>query len=224
VVVRRLTSALVPLLAVAVLLTAACSDSDKKAEDDPAALTTTSSTEVPSRDDPKLAPFLLTVADLPAGFAETPGTDSTVTSFCAGQDAVAGLVAAGRAYASFSRTPAGAAVLHLVFRFRKGDAATFVQQGRAILDTCSNVPDIRGLAFSYDDSVPAVEELFAKLDHVTRHGTSAGSGNLSEDVAMFRRGDIGELVAVLTNGAPRAETDALAVAAFRAAIRKAPES
>ena len=49
-----------------------------------------------------------------------------------------------------------------------------------------------------------------------------GRGNLGEDVAVFRRGDLGELVAVLTNYLPRDQTDAVALAAVTAAVRRAP--
>lgn len=217
--VRRPTSVLAVLLAGLLLVGAACSDDKPSAPD----LTSTSSTELPDRNDPKLDAYLVRATDLPAGFTASPDADNTVTSFCAGQDAVAGLQASARAFVAFQRNPAGAAVLHLIFRFKKGDAATFIDQARAILDSCSNVPDIHGLAFAYDPSSAEVEGALADTDaHVSRHGTSVGKGNLSEDVGMFRRGDVGELVAVLTDGQPRDQTDALALAAFSAAVRRAP--
>jgi hypothetical protein len=220
VVVRRPTSVLAALLAGALAVSGACSGDDHRSTPD---LSSTTSTELPSRNDPALQPYLLGAGDLPAGFAASTATDNTVTTFCAGQDAVAGLRATARAFAAFSRTPAGAAVVHLIFRFRAGEATTFVDQSMAILDTCSNVPDIRGLAFAYDPSTPAVDAALAGTDgHVSRHGTSVGKGNLSEDVAMFRQGDVGELVAVLTDGQARDQTDALALAAFTAAVKKAP--
>jgi hypothetical protein len=220
VVVRRPTSVLAALAAAALLLGAACSDDDHPSTDP---TSSTASTELPARNDPTLGKHLLRATDLPAGFAAVAGRDDTITSFCAGQDAVAGLQATARAFVSFTRTPAGAAVLQLIFRFREGDAARFMDQSTAILDTCSSVPDIHGLAFAYDPSTDAVDAILKDSDaHVSRHGTSVGRGNLNEDVAMFRRGDVGVLVAVLTNDQTRDQTDALAVAAFTAAVRRAP--
>jgi hypothetical protein len=216
--VRRPTSVLAVLLAAVLLAGAACSDDHPSKPD----VSSTSSTQVPDRNDPALGRFLIKASDLPAGFIASTA-DNTITSFCAGQDAVAGLRASARAFVAFGRNPAGAAVVHLIFRFHKGEAATFIDQARAILDTCSNVPDIRGLAFAYDPSAPAIDAALTHTDaHVSRHGTSVGRGNLSEDVGMFRRGDVGELVAVLTDGLPRDQTDALALAAFSAAVKRAP--
>jgi hypothetical protein len=108
-----------------------------------------------------------------------------------------------------------------VFRFRSGDAARFVEQARAALDSCSDVPDIQGLAFAYEPSTPGVEAVFADADgFVTRHGTSAGSQALHVETAVFRNGDIAELVAVLLVNGTREELDALATSTFAAAVRR----
>jgi hypothetical protein len=109
----------------------------------------------------------------------------------------------------------------MVFHFRTGDGARFVDQAGEVLDRCSNVPDIHGLAFAYSPVDPSVDAALAGTDdHVARFGQSAGNGNLSEEIAVFRHGDIATLVAVLAVSAPRADLDALAATAFRAAATR----
>ena len=119
----------------------------------------------------------------------------------------------------FTRDGGGASVIQLLFRFHDDDAAAFVAQARDILDRCSNVPDATGLAFAYDALAPDLEALLSSGsdEHVGRHGTSVGSGNLTVDLAVLRRGDIAQLVAVLGLELPRADLDALAASAFDAA-------
>ena len=201
------------------LLTAACSGDDGGGDD-----TTTTSFVEPGGSststtvDPTLAPFLLEASDLPGSFRAVGGIDDTITSFCANEDAAAGLQASSRSVVAYGRDPGGASVVQLVFRFRDGDAARFVEQAGQVLDRCNDVPDIRGLAFAYEPVSAAVEGALAGTDgHVARYGLSAGSGSLSEQVAVFRHGDIAHLVAVLAVDTPRADLDALAVAAFTAA-------
>lgn len=165
-----------------------------------------------------LRPYLIGADDLPPGFQPASSVDDTITSFCAGEDAAAGLQATARSVQAFNRTPAGASVLQMVFHFREGDAARFVEQAGQVLSRCSNVPDIRGLAFAYSPVDATVEAALGGTDaHVARYGESAGNATLTEEVAVFHHGDIAALVAVLAVNAPRADLDALAAAAFRAA-------
>ena len=66
--------------------------------DDGGPATTTSSDSTSSTiapDDPTLEPLLLTAADLPEGFTPTEDVADTVTTFCAGQDATAGMSGGG---------------------------------------------------------------------------------------------------------------------------------
>jgi hypothetical protein len=212
-------------------LLAACSGDDGSRADRAASSTSssTSSTastvageETTTTVPPELAPYLIAASDLPAGFAPSGGADDTITSFCASEDAAAGLRATKRAVAAFNRSPAGASVLQMVFHFRSGDGARFVDQAGDALDRCSNVPDIHGLAFAYSPVDPAVDAALAGTDdHLARFGQSAGNGNLSEEIAVFRHGDIATLVAVLAVSTARADLDALATAAFRAAAARA---
>jgi hypothetical protein len=212
--------ALVTLLVAA----AACSDGapDKGAKSSTsstAASGSTSTTELAAANDPALRPLLIESSDLPAGFARAADVDRTVTTFCAGEDAAAGLQASGRALVGFTRTPAGASVVHVVFRFKDDGASAFVQQAKALLARCSNVPDATGLAFAYEAATPSVDAVLADTEgHVTGHGTSAGSGKLAIDLAVFRKGDLGELIAALTVDQDRAATDTIALAAFTAAV------
>lgn len=198
------------------LLAGACSGGDDGAS--PTSTTAPDASSTSTTVDPALAPFLIQATDLPGAYRAVGDIDDTITSFCANEDAAAGLRATSRSVAAFARDPAGASIVQLVFRFREGDAARFVQQAGEVLDRCSNVPDIRGLAFSYEPVTPEVEAALAGTDaHVARFGISAGNGSLTEELAVFHHGDIAHLVAVLAVDAPRAELDTLAAAAFRAA-------
>jgi hypothetical protein len=199
------------------------------ADDDPPSSTTTttsspsSSTTTPDAD---LAALALAATDLPAGFAVSADVDDTITAFCANEDATAGLQASGREVRGFTRTPAGASVLQLLFRFADDGAATFVRQAGEILERCSGVPDVTGLAFEYDALTAGLEDPIAAVSdsHVGRHGVSIGSASLTLDLVVFQRGDIGQLVAVLGVDLPRQELDALAGAAYAAAAAHASEA
>ncbi|HJR25354.1 MAG TPA: hypothetical protein VJ804_07770 [Acidimicrobiales bacterium] len=210
---HRLRAALLAALLVA---GAACSDDDDTA-------TTTTPTTATTVADPALDAVLVRQEELPAGFEPSPDVDDTITAFCAGEDAAAGLQATGRALAGYRRQPEGASVIHLVFRFRTGDAERFVDQAAAILDRCSEVPDTTGLAFTYTPAAPAVDAALAGTDaHVARHGVSIGSGNLAIDIGVFRYGEVGELVAVLAVDATRDALDGLSAQAFAAASARRP--
>lgn len=203
------------LLALAIVVlgpVTACTDDDTSGA--------TSTTAAESSD---LSVLALEVDDLPAGFAAAEEVNDTITAFCVNEDATAGLLASDRVVRGFTRTPAGASIIQLVFRFDDDGAATFVSQARAMLDRCSGVPDVSGLAFEYDELAAGLEEPIADAsdDRVGRHGTSVGSGNLTIDLMAFRHGDIGQLVAVLGLELPRAELDELAATAFRAVAAKA---
>jgi hypothetical protein len=194
----------------------ACSGDDASDGGEATSTTTTES-------DPALEAVLLRQDELPAGFAPSPDVDDTITAFCAGEDAAAGLQASARALAGFRRQPEGASVIHLAFRFRAGDAVRFVEQAGGILDRCSDVPDMSGLAFTYTPTAPAVDAALAGTDaHVSRHGVSVGSGNLSIDIGVFRYGEVGELIAVLAIDTPREPLDALSARAFAAAASRRP--
>src|SRR5690606_13848429 len=97
-----------PLLLVLAVLAAAgaCRDDDQRTAPTttpPATSTTTTeapwatTTTVPE----DLAPLLLTDGDLPDDFVASDGVDDTITSFCVGQDAAAGLRASSRAVVGF---------------------------------------------------------------------------------------------------------------------------
>ncbi len=163
-----------------------------------------------------LAALLLDEGDLPAGFTVSASVDDTITTFCAGEDATAGLQATEREVRGFTRTGGGASVIQLVFRFRDQDAAAFVAQADAVLGRCSGVPDLTGLAFEYDALTPELDAtLVASSDaHTGRHGVNVGSGSLSIDLAVLQRGDVGVLVAVLGIDLARVELDDVARAAF----------
>jgi hypothetical protein len=205
-------------LAVALLLAAGCSD-----DGDDEATTTSgepSSTTV-APDDPTLEPLLLTAADLPDGFTATEDVAETVTSFCAGQDAAAGLRASGRAIVGFTRTPSGASVIEVVLRFEDDGATTFVDQAGDLLTSCSEVPDATGLAFTYGPLSPSVASSLAGADHSTSaFGTSVGAGNLEVEIAALAQDDVSALVAVLGLDQERPALDELATTAFAAAIAK----
>lgn len=180
---------------------------------------TDSTTTVAS--DPALEPLLVTADDLPAGFTPHADVDDTVTAFCAGQDATAGLRASGRAIAGFQRTPVGASVIEVVFRFDGDGASQFVMQADDLLTGCSDVPDATGLAFTYEPISPNVATALAGVQTVaSRYGVSFGSGNLTVNVAVIQQDDIGVLVAVLGLDLPREELDALTATAFTAARTK----
>ncbi len=216
---RRVLAVALALLAV--LTVAACSDDDAAEEPGPTASSTTAPEGVD--DDPTLGPLVLQAGDLPGSFTASDDVDDTITAFCAGQDATAGLRATGRALAGYRRDPAGASVIHLVFRFADDGAAAFVAQADQVLSSCNEVPDVQGLAFTYEPVSPAVAAAVADADaSATRYGRSIGSGNLTIDLAVFHRGDVGELVAVLGVDTPRDELDALATAAFTAAAARLP--
>jgi hypothetical protein len=200
----------------------ACSD-DGGGDDPPDSTTTTTTTDgsttVP--DDAALEARLVTVEDLPAGFVPDPDVSDTITTFCAGQDAAAGLQASGRAIVGFSRDPAGASVIHLVFRFGPGDAAAFVAAAEELLTSCSDVPDATGLAFAYEPVSPQVAATLEDTDaRASRYGVSAGSGNLTVNIAVFQQGEEAHLVAVLGLDQSRAELDELAATVFEAAVAR----
>ena len=185
--------------------------------------TTTASTPGPSDtiapDDPDLTPLLLTADDLPDGFAPNEDVDDTITAFCAGQDAAAGLSASGRAIAGFTRTPPGASVIEVVFRFDGDGAEQFVAQAEELLTSCSGVPDATGLAFTYEPlSAPVAATLDGADASASRFGTSVGSGNLTVEIAVIQHDDLGALIAVLGLEEPRADLDALAQTAFSSAV------
>jgi hypothetical protein len=217
----RAPRALLVVLALAVLVPGACSD------DDGGGATTTAAggtdgTTTSLGSDPALDALLIAADELPAGFVPSEDVDDTITAFCAGEDAAAGLQASGRALVGYTRQPAGASVIQLVFRFRPGDGVAFVDQATQILGRCSDVPDGTGLAFTYEPA-PGLDAALAGTDaFVARHGTSAGSGSLGIDIAVFRHGDVAQLVAVLAIDTPRAELDALALTAVTAAASLPP--
>jgi hypothetical protein len=184
-------------------------------------VTPSGSTSVPDVDDPALRATQVQASDLGTGFIEDTSSNNTVTSFCFAQDATHDLRATARAYVGYGRAPAG--VLQLTFRFRKGDAERFVAQADQMFSSCNEVPDIQGQAYTYQPVTRAVDATLASTDgHTARYGVSVGNGNLTEEVAVFRKGDIGVLIAVVTYQVPRADTDALATKALTAAVRRAP--
>ena len=190
-------------------------------DDDGAPPTTTASTTTTVAPDGELEQLLVTAEDLPAGFAPSADVDDTITAFCAGQDAAAGLSASGRAIVGFTRTPPGASVIQLVFRFDDDGAARFVEQAEDLLTSCSDVPDATGLAFTYEPVSAPVEETLAGVDSsASRYGTSVGSGNLTVNVAVIQQADVGLLVAVLGLEEPREALDELAAEVFAAAASR----
>ena len=209
---------IVLVLLTAVLAAGACSDDGAEEPDVPTTTTATPEASTSTvAEDPELSALLLTLDDLPGEFTANEDVGDTVTSFCANEDAAAGLQASGRAIAGFRRTPAGVSVLQVVFRFRDDGAATFVRQADEILERCDSVPDISGLAFDYEDA-PA--DLLAALDGdaaTASTGVSIGSGNLRSVVGVVQHGDLGSLVAVLAVDTDPAVLADLARAAFTAA-------
>jgi len=205
------------LAAVLVVALAACSDD----ADEPTPTTTTTTTTTTVADDAALEARLVTVDDLPAGFAPDADVNDTVTAFCAGQDAAAGLQASGRAIVGYSRDPAGASVIHLVFRFEPGDAAAFVTAAEDLLTSCSDVPDATGLAFTYE---PVSAQVAATLEgtdgSASRYGVSVGSGNLTVNIGVFQAGEEAHLIAVLGLDEPREALDELATQTFEAAVAR----
>lgn len=184
--------------------------------------TTESVPDTTSATDPELQALMLVAADLPSGFTDSAEVDDTITSFCAGEDATAGLQAASREVRGFTRSVGGASVIQLAFRFRDDGAERFVVQAGAILDRCRGVPDATGLAFEYEPLSAEVEaSLGAAADaHVGRYGVNVGSGSISINLVVLRDGDVGQLVAVLGLDLPRPELDALAQATFTAVRAK----
>lgn len=213
----RARSLVGPLVAVAVLGGCTADGGSDASTSTTTADPGTAQSTVP--DDPELSALLLEPGDLPAGFAPSDDVDDTISAFCAGQDATTGLSADGRAIVGFTRTPPGASVIEVVFRFEPGDAARFVDQSEELLTSCSDVPDATGLAFTYEPLTPAVAATLEGADaRAGRYGTSVGSGNLTVEVAVLQEGDLGVLVAVLGLEEPRSALDALAATAFGAAL------
>ncbi|HEX4866510.1 MAG TPA: hypothetical protein VFV32_02680 [Acidimicrobiales bacterium] len=222
-----------PALLLAALVTIA-SGSLAGCSDDEMPPATTASTSTPSSTAPEgstdgaadeaLEALLLDASDLPAGFTASDEADDTITSFCATQDAAAGLQASARAVRAFARDAGGASVIQLAFRFRDGGAATFVQQAETALATCTDIPDASGtgLAFEYEPLSPDVAAAVAAAgdSRTGRYGTSVGSGNLTVEVVVLQHDDIGILVAVLGLSQPRTELDALAATAFTAVAQR----
>jgi hypothetical protein len=165
-----------------------------------------------------LGRLTLEATDLPEGFTPSPDVDDTITAFCANEDAAAGLQASAREVRGFTRDPAGASIIQLVFRFGEEGAARFVAQAGEILGRCSGVPDATGLAFEYEPLSEEVDGAIARSAdaHVGRYGQSVGSGNLTLDLVVFQRGAVAQLVAVLGLDLPRPQLDALATATFEA--------
>jgi hypothetical protein len=214
-----------PTLLLAVLVTiiggavAGCSSDDAPAATT-APTSTSSSSTTDGATDEGLQALLLDASDLPAGFSPSDEGDDTITSFCATQDAAAGLQASARAVRAFGRDAGGASVIQLAFRFRDDGAATFVQQAETALTTCTGIPDASGtgLAFEYEPLSPDVAATVAAAGDARtgRYGTSVGSGNLTVEVVVLQHDDIGILVAVLGLSQPRADLDALAASTFTA--------
>jgi hypothetical protein len=203
--VRRLLAACSLAVTVAV---AGCGDDAEEAEDGEAPNTTV---EAPDLDDDAdelevldltdLTGQLLEAGDLPGDFVDSSSdVADTITTICAGQDATAGLRATGRAVAGFRREPPGVSVVQVALELPDGDARAFVDTARELLGTCDGVPDpASALAFVYEPVEEGVDALLADAtdDHVARRGVSVGSEAFVIDLAFFRVGDLGQLVAVL---------------------------
>ena len=215
---RRTPSLVAVLLAVGALAPACNGD------DEPAASTPTEASTGTTAVDAALAAHLLEVGDLPPGFEPAADVDDTITTFCANEDATAGLQASAREVRGFTRTGGGASVLQVAIRFDDDGASRFVDQASAILDRCSEVPDVTGLAFTYEPLAAGLDAPLAERADalVGRYGVNVGSGQLSIDLVVLRTGDVGQLVAVLGLDLPRADLDALAAAAFEAVARRLP--
>lgn len=221
---HRTTAISILALASLVVMTTGCSSGDdapSSTSTSSAPTSSTTATTAAGDDDPALAAMMLELDDLPEGFTPSPSIDDTITAFCAGEDATAGLQASAREVRGFTRSGGGASVIQLAFRFRDDGAATFVEQASGILERCSGVPDATGLAFDYDALDPAIETIAATADaHVGRHGINVGSQRLSVDVVVMQHDDVGQLVAVLGLDLPRADLDQLAAAAVTAATAR----
>ena len=129
--------------------------------------------------DVELEEMLLDAEDLPEGFEPSGEVDDTITTFCANEDATAGLQASAREVIGFTRAEAGTSVIQLAFRFDDDGAMRFVEQASAILDRCSDVPGAGGLAFTYE---PLTEGLDAadrrrRDSHVGRYGATSARGS-----------------------------------------------
>jgi hypothetical protein len=210
------------VVAALALLPLACSDDEPGA--DPTTTTAPATTTTAAAADEDLDRLLLEATDLPPGFTASDEVDDTITSFCVGEDATAGLQASARAARGFAREGGGASVIQLAFRFRDGGAAAFVEQAEGALTRCHEVPtDASGLAFAYESLAPEVAAALGGLadEAAARYGVSAGSGELTLDVAVVRVEDVGMLVAVLGLDQPRAELDALAATVFAAVAERA---
>lgn len=212
---RRLTSTTLLALLALVVVAGGCAGSDATP-----ATTSSTTTSTPVVDE-ALAALLLERGDLPGGFTESAQVDDTVTTFCAAEDAAAGLRATAREVRGFADTSSGTSVIQLVFRFAGDGARQFVDQAGGALERCDGVPDLTGLAFEYE---PLGGDLNALLDRpdaaVGRHGVNVGSGSLSINVIVVQHGDVGELIAVLGVDLPRAALDALALRSIGAALDK----
>jgi hypothetical protein len=211
------------LVAIGLLLAACSDDGGSTTTTTTAPPATTTSTTVADGTDPALQELLLAEDDLPEGFAVATAAADTVTTFCVGQDATAGLQAAARALVTFKRTPEGAAVIQIVFRFKGAGASTFVAQATQLFETCNEVPGEQGLAFTYGPAPSSVDAALAPTtSHAARNGTSIGSGSLRSTTAVFQVGDdVAELVSVLGIDQPRDELDELATTVVEAAVAKA---
>ncbi|MGH9084835.1 MAG: hypothetical protein ACRDYW_05230 [Acidimicrobiales bacterium] len=217
---HRITPPLVAVLVAVGALAPACNG-----DDEPAASTTTeASTSTTAGADEELSAHLLDVGDLPPGFEAATEVDDTITTFCANEDATAGLQASAREVRGFTRTGGGASVLQVAIRFDDDGATRFVDQASAILDRCSDIPDATGLAFTYEPLTAGLEAPVAERADalIGRHGVNVGSGQLSIDLVVLRTGDVGQLVAVLGLDLPREDLDSLAAAAFEAVARRLP--
>jgi hypothetical protein len=216
---RRTPTLVAVLLAIGALMSACNGD------EEPAPSTTTeASTRTTAATDVELAAHLLEVEELPSGFEVAAEVDDTITTFCANEDATAGLRASAREVRGFTRTGGGASVLQVAIRFDDDGAARFVDQASAILDRCSEVPDVTGLAFTYEPLAAGLDAPFAgRADAlVGRYGVNVGSGQLSIDLVVLRTGNVGQLVAVLGLDVQRQDLDALAAAAFEAVAKRLP--
>lgn len=214
---------LAPLLALSLLaLAAGCQSDDTPATSTSAGSSSTEAPDPTDAPDAALQALMLEVGDLPQGFTASSDVDDTVTSFCATEDATAGLQASAREVRGFTRAAGGASVIQVAIRFRDDGAERFLAQAAEILGRCSGVPDRTGLAFEYEPLSPAVEGAVGgdPAAHVGRYGVNVGSGSITIDLVVLRAGDVGQLVAVLGLDLPRPELDALAETAFTAVRTK----
>jgi hypothetical protein len=224
--VRRLLAAC--SLAVAVTLAGCGDDADEAAEDEAPNTTVEAPPDLDDDTDDlelldltDLTGHLLEAEDLPGEFVDSSSdVADTITTICAGQDATAGLQATGRAVAGFRREPPGVSVVQVVLELPDGDARSFVEAARQLLGTCDGVPDpASALAFFYEPVDEGIDEVLAAAteDHVARRGVSVGSEAFVIDLAFFRVGDLGQLVAVLGFDEPM---DGLLESALEAALTR----